>query len=58
MKSCELVVEPITGFFIFKNNQCQRSLTKQKEVETRLYCLEKVISSQEEVKPADLFDQN
>jgi hypothetical protein len=36
MKSCELVVKPITGFFIFKNNatvmQCQGSLGMWKEV--------------------------
>jgi len=38
MKSCELVVTPITGFFIFKNNatvmQRQRSLEKSQEVKT------------------------
>jgi len=47
MKSCELVVEPITGFFVFKNNatvmQRQRSLTKRKDVKTWLYSLMKVV---------------
>ena len=49
MKSCELVVKPITGFFVFKNNttvmQCQRSLGKSKEVKTWLYSLVEVMRS-------------
>jgi len=59
-----LVVEPITGFFIFKNNatvmQCQGSLGKSKEVKTWLYSLRKGVRSlkkSQEVKNAGLFDQ-
>jgi len=42
MKSCELVVMPIAGFFIFKNNATPRKL---RGARTCLYSLAKVMRS-------------